>query len=181
MKIPVVSFLSAAVALSACASSFSTASNPAPCPGVGVLVGADRVIEFDGAQDAENVAYSGEIIAVDGTCRYWDGRPIEQRVTVDLSFGRGPKGRADEHEFAYFIAVTRTDLEVIHKETFPVKVKFGDRRAVVDITEKINNIVIPRANETISGANFEVLVGFEMSSEQLAFNRSGKSLKFPEL
>ena len=40
--------------------------------------------------------------------------------------------------------------------------------------EVIQDIIIPRADETISGANFEVVVGFDLTDEQLAFNREGR-------
>ena len=40
-------------------------------------------------------------------------------------------------------------------------------------TETIPGIVIPRANETISGSNFEIFVGFDLTPAQLAYNRSG--------
>ena len=44
-------------------------------------------------------------------------------------------------------------------------------------TEQIENIVIPRANPEISGENFEILVGFELTPEQLQFNRDGRRFR----
>ena len=41
-------------------------------------------------------------------------------------------------------------------------------------TETIGKIVIPRADESISGANFEVLVGFDLTEDQLKFNQNGR-------
>jgi hypothetical protein len=38
-------------------------------------------------------------------------------------------------------------------------------------------IEIPRANKDIAGSNFEVLVGFELTPEQLDFNRNGKRFR----
>ncbi len=43
--------------------------------------------------------------------------------------------------------------------------------------ERIDQIVIPRANEEISGENFEILVGFELTPEQLQFNRDGRRFR----
>ena len=40
--------------------------------------------------------------------------------------------------------------------------------------ERLDNIVIPRADSKVSGDNFEVLVGFDVSPQQAAFNRLGK-------
>ena len=44
-------------------------------------------------------------------------------------------------------------------------------------TQEIEDIVIPRATSETSGENFEVLVGFELTPEQLAFNRAGKRFR----
>ena len=41
----------------------------------------------------------------------------------------------------------------------------------------MNRISIPRADGSISGVNFEVVVGFELTPEQLEFNRAGKRFR----
>jgi hypothetical protein len=48
---------------------------------------------------------------------------------------------------------------------------------VVTRTEEIDRIVIPRATADTSGENFEILVGLELTPEQLAFNRAGKRFR----
>jgi hypothetical protein len=48
---------------------------------------------------------------------------------------------------------------------------------VVSHTEHITRIVIPRANADISGENFEILVGFELTPDQLQFNRDGRRFR----
>jgi hypothetical protein len=60
-------------------------------------------------------------------------------------------------------------------------VKFNDNRMVSVQEDKVDKILIPRANDSISGENFEIVVGFKLTAEQAGFNRSGKSLKFPHL
>ncbi len=62
---------------------------------------------------------------------------------------------------------------VLAKETFNVNVTFPAGSDVVRLTETVPGIVIPRANETVSGTNFEVIVGFDLTPEQVAYNRSG--------
>jgi hypothetical protein len=41
----------------------------------------------------------------------------------------------------------------------------------------VKGIVIPRATATVSGANFEILVGFDVTPEMAAFNREGKRFR----
>ncbi|MDP3595239.1 MAG: Tat pathway signal sequence domain protein, partial [Phenylobacterium sp.] len=43
--------------------------------------------------------------------------------------------------------------------------------------EKIGQVTIPRATQTTSGANFEILVGFDVTPEMAAFNRDGKRFR----
>ena len=182
-KLPAVALFAAAAAVSACSSNTKKAreANPAPCPNIVVLTEASRLIEFDGEETLENVAYSGEVVDVTSTCRYYGDKPIEAGVTLDLAFGRGPKGGADKKTFNYFVAVTRKDSEVIAKEVFPVEVNFDDSRPIEVKRVDVDRIFITRAGENTSGTNFEIIVGLAVTPQQAIFNRSGKSLKFPDL
>ncbi len=155
--------------------------NPAPCPNVVVLLDASRIIEFDGEERLEDIAYTGEITNVGIACRYIEGKPIDAEISIELAFGKGPKGQNGDKIFKYFVAVTRKDLEVIAKNEFFVPAKFTDKNTIVVKKEDIDKINIPRAGEHISGSNFEIIVGFSVSRDQVIFNRSGKSLKFPNL
>lgn len=155
--------------------------NPAPCPNVIVLSDASRAVEFDGDQTLDNVAYTAEILDVELACRYFGEKPIEASVKIDLAFGRGPKGADKNKTFTYFVAVTRTNMEVIEKAEYTIPVEFGDKARVQTSRQKIGTIVIPRKDKDISGTNFEVIVGLSLTPQQAIFNRSGKSLKFPDL
>ena len=176
----------ALLALSGCASDEARErrearnANPAPCPNIVVLQDAARFIDFEGEEAIDNVAYSGEIVDVTSTCRYFEDEPIDAGVTIDLAFGKGPKGAEGKKAFTYFVAVTRKNTEVITKKEFAVEVNFGDK-PVETARIDIDKIVIPRADENISGVNFEIIVGFSVTPQQAIFNRSGKSLKFPNL
>jgi len=183
-KLHAAALFAAAAALTACASSDQKAArkaNPAPCPNILVLNDAARVIEFDGAETADNIAYTGEIVNVSSNCRYFTDKPIDAQVSIDLAFGKGPKASSDEKVFTYFVAVTRRNSDLIAKEEFHVPVKFDGERPVETARVDIDKIIIPRANDGISGVNFEIVVGFAVTPKQAIYNRSGKSLKFPDL
>ena len=173
----------AAAASSGCSSFKKEAkeANPAPCPNVLVLSDAARALEFDGGEELENIAYTAEITNVNVACRYFDDEPIDAEITIDMAFGKGPKGEAGKKYFKYFVAVTRKDLEVITKKEFNVVADFDKDKNLVFAEEEIDKIIIPRLNEDTSGVNFEIIVGLSVTAEQSIFNRSGKSLKFPDL
>ncbi|MEM9705367.1 MAG: hypothetical protein AAF850_04745 [Pseudomonadota bacterium] len=179
-------FAAATIAAAGCASNAevraSRSRNPAPCPAAIVLADASRMLDFNSETPSlETVAYTAEIEGVTLGCRYFADKPVIASVEIDLAFGRGPRGGERERTFDYFVAVTRKNREVIEKAVFTEKVAFDRTQLVKRKTVKIDEIVIPRRNENISGANFEVIVGLALTKEQLLFNRSGVSLKFPEL
>ncbi len=156
-------------------------ANPDPCPNIIVLQEAARMVEFDGEQQLDDVAYTAEITDVSTRCRYFADNPIDAEVEIHFAFGKGPKGAKGEKQFKYFVAVTKKDSEVIAKNEFVVPVDFSGDRIVVVKKEDIDRIVIPRAAEETSGLNFEIVVGLSLTPEQTIYNRSGKSLKFPHL
>jgi hypothetical protein len=153
--------------------------NVGPCPLMGALYEASRVVEFAPADQERyaNIAFTGELQGVRGLCRYVDADPIRMQIAVDFAFGRGPAATAERKTYRYWVAVARRGLAPLEKQYFDVDVRFERGVAVVTHTEVLENIVIPRANETVSGENFEILVGFDLTPAQLQFNRDGKRFR----
>lgn len=167
-----------ALALSACSNIggiTDSRPNQGPCPAAGSMYEAQRIVVLTGEDETySSIAYTGEITGVRLFCRYVGGNPIQAQVDIDFAFGKGPAATSDTHEYKFFVAITRTNRAVMEKEYFPITVKFPKGSDVVNKTETIGRIVIPRADDSISGANFEVLVGFDLTPEQRAFNENGR-------
>lgn len=155
-----------------------TRPNLGPCPVAATLYDASRVVELKGVARHENVGFTGSIEGVRGFCRYIGKEPIEMEIEISFAFGRGPKADGQEHTYPYFVAVTRRDKSVLAKDIKPLQVKFPAGQSEVNLKERVEGIVIPRATETISGTNFEVFVGFDLTPDQLAYNRSGQRFTF---
>ena len=154
------------------------AVNAGPCPSMGVLYDASRVIEFEGADERfSSIAWTGEMRGVRGLCRYVGEDPIVMNLKLNLAFGRGPLAKGNKHTYRYWVAVTRKDRIPLSKQYFEAPVSFsgGEDRAALDV--ELERIVIPRANENVAGGNFEILVGFDLTPAQLAFNRAGKRFR----
>jgi len=180
MRLIAASVTVAALALAGCQSVRDTLGdpepNPGPCPNALALYDAHRLVEMNGPDLVyENVGFTGEILNVVSRCTYTDERisPIDMEVGVRMAFGRGPAAAASSKTYNLFIAVTRTDNSVIEREVFPVTVRFDRGEDRVEVIEEFAPITIPRATATTSGSNFEVLLGFELTDEQLQFNRDG--------
>ena len=147
--------------------------NAGPCPFVKILYDAARYIEFTAAQPSSStVGYTGEIEEIASVCSYREDDPITVNMDILFHLGRGPTATAPSRTYRYWIAVTDRNRAVLAKEYFNLPVDFGgaDRTYV---TEEIRNLVIPRASAEVSGSNFEILIGFDVTPEMAEFNRTG--------
>ena len=154
-------------------------ANPGPCPRAFALHDAARTVEFsgDGAERVSNVAWTGEIASVRSLCRYFGDVPIEGDLDMVMDFGRGPAAQGDTHTYRMWVAVTRKNIDVIDKLEFPVTVTFAPGQDRVRVSERIDRISIPRANDNTSGENFEIIAGFAVDPQQRLFNRDGKRFR----
>ncbi|MFN4185964.1 MAG: hypothetical protein ACK4M6_14400 [Hyphomonas sp.] len=176
------SFL-AATAVTGCrssrlAQSLDSTPNAGPCPVIGSVYDAARYVKFvDGSGELySDIEFTGEITDVRIFCRYTDDHPLAAEIEVDFAFGKGPQARGDSHTYPYFVAVTRRNGKVLARETFATQAEFRGK-TLTSKSELVNRITIPRADSSISGVNFEIVVGFELTAEQLEFNRAGKRFR----
>lgn len=152
--------------------------NAGPCPFVKSLYDASRIIDFkDGREASAAVTFSGEIQGVSAGCEYKNDDPIEVTMEALFELGKGPQAAGRQHTYRYWVAVTDRNRAVLAKQTFDLPVTFPEGKDRVYVTEQIKRIVIPRATTTTSGANFEVLIGFEVTPQIAAFNREGKRFR----
>lgn len=152
--------------------------NSGPCPYVKVLYDAARYQEFkDNRVASDAVQYTGEIQDLASGCEYTGTNPIH--VVVDLLFalGRGPAASGNSKDYTYWVAVTDRNNAVLDKEYFTLHAVFPPGQDRVTMTDQVAGIMIPRANAGVSGGNFEVLVGFDVTPEMADFNRLGKRFR----
>jgi hypothetical protein len=145
---------------------------------VKVLYDAARYIELkDNKETISAVGYTGEIQGLSSGCAYKSDEPIKVRMELLFALGKGAQATGNQHTYRYWVAVTDRNNAVIDKQYFNLPVTFpaGQDRAMV--TDKIQGIVIPRIKPTVSGSNFEVLVGFDVTPDMVAFNRLGKRFR----
>ncbi len=152
--------------------------NAGPCPFVKTLYDAGRYVEFKDAREASaNVGFTGEIQGISAGCQYKDNEPINVVMDILFEFGKGPQASGASKTYHYWIAVTDRNREVIAKQNFDLPVNFPAGKDRVYMTDSLANIVIPRGSQTTSGANFEILVGFDVTPEMAEFNRVGKRFR----
>ncbi|MFI4966751.1 MAG: Tat pathway signal sequence domain protein [Caulobacterales bacterium] len=152
--------------------------NAGPCPFVKALYDASRYVEFKDAREASaNVGFTGEIQGISAGCEYKDNEPIKVAMDVLFELGKGPQATGNSKTYHYWVAVTDRNREVIARQNFDLPVTFSGGKDRVYMTDSIASIVIPRGSMTTSGANFEILVGFDVTPQMAEFNRVGKRFR----
>lgn len=152
--------------------------NAGPCPFVKALYDASRYVELkDGREAAAAVGFTGEIQSIRATCAYKGGEPIQVQLAVDFAMGRGPQAQGSAKDYSYWVAVTTRNNAVLDKQSFAVRTQFPAGVDRVQVSDIVQRIVIPRANAQVSGSNFEILVGFDVTPQMAAFNRLGKRFR----
>jgi hypothetical protein len=152
--------------------------NAGPCPYVKSLYDAARYVEFkDNREASASVAYTGEIQNISSACAYQHAEPIRVTTQVLFEFGRGPQATSSRKVYTYWVAVTDRNRAVLAKQDFALPVIFPAGQDRVSVRETLKGITIPRADSNVSGANFEVLMGFDVTPQMAAFNRDGKRFR----
>ena len=163
----------AALALAACAIPGLTEEKDQKaelCPSASILGNAEQVVQFKegSGRDLIDVMFQAEIGKLTMSCRYLKGR-----VVTDLSFEliaeRGPAARSRNGDFDYFVAISDVKGRVLAKETFRSRIGFPENRRRAGILEEIEQSIPLRKNE--DGGGYEILVGFQLSEDQLQYNR----------
>ncbi|ESQ92244.1 hypothetical protein ABENE_08765 [Asticcacaulis benevestitus DSM 16100 = ATCC BAA-896] len=150
-----------------------------PCPYVKVLYDAARFHEFkDNKETTSNAEWTGEINGVHSECAYKGTDPIQVGMDISFSLGRGPMADGQTKTYHYWIAVTERDQTVLAKQEFELPVTFANGEQKIDVNTRLEGIYIPRADITVSGSNFEVLVGFDVTPQMAEFNREGKHFRY---
>ena len=86
---------------------------------------------------------------------------------------RRPTGRPTSTGWPSPTATTRCSPS----STFALPVVFPANTDRVSVTETLADVTIPRAGANVSGGNFEILVGFQVTPEMAAFNHDGKRFR----
>ncbi|WP_242390512.1 hypothetical protein [Pararhodospirillum photometricum] len=160
--------------LSAGCSAFSR-EEPRACPQVRVDAATAGLTVFrDGpGRDLTDVELQGSFAGYEGTCAYGKtGVTVE--MVLSFAVGLGPAAATRESTFQYFVALPRYFPEPAAKRVYTVGVSFPanvDRVIVRD--EKLSVHIPLEPGATAEGQ--DVYVGFQLTPEQLEYNRSHPS------
>ncbi len=165
--------LGLAVLLGGCAGGGLLGGDPASgsaCPQVAVLEEPSELTRFAAASggDLSGVLFRARMDLDDAFCEI-DKKSVDVTVTAAFRVARGPANTSREARFSYFVAVLDSDKNIIHRSTFPIIAKFKKKETGFSFTEDFTvTIDVGKEREP---SDYIVYLGFEMTPEELAFNR----------
>jgi hypothetical protein len=185
---PAVSVRSIGIVLAALAllagSGCSSSSDKRPplCPRVAVLSDAAALTRFaDGAgQDLVDVDFQVEVSDILSGCKYVTTEGKEPVIVVAMApvlvAIRGPANRDRAAQFEYFVSVIDADRTVLNKQIFAVSVNFPGNLTRVTLSDNDPPVTvdIPLAAGR-AATDYQILVGFQLSPDQLEYNRRRQS------
>lgn len=144
--------------------------DPRLCPRVSILNEANRVVVYrDGpGRDLIDVRNEAQIGNISWSCKY-SKEQVTVLANISILAQRGPASQSPEGQFSFFVAITEGGRDILAKEVFQTTVPFPAGRTQAGVFEEIEQI-IPLASET-DGPNYEIIVGFQLSEDQLEHNR----------
>jgi len=146
-----------------------------PCPSVRIMDDLKNAIEFTDMAHPSDKTEVGRLSMSDiqVTCQSASAGMVAE-ITIHFEGTLGPKARwkdGDEPSFAYpyFVAVTNPQGTVLSKEIFAASVSYGAQENALRQVETISQALPGNALET--PALYTIVLGFQLSDEQLAHNR----------
>ncbi len=167
MRFRFVFFAACLVLLNSCASQEATVR----CPEIRVPADVGTLTRFGATKgrDITDVVLEAQFEAVRGECSV-DDDEVEAAVLVKISARQGPATVVEQGDFSFFVAVTDRKRNVLSRRSVPVQVDFSGNRSRVVYFERLK-IDIAKA-EDASGDEFFIFIGFDLSREEVEFNRA---------
>ena len=154
----------------------------APCPATAVLGDAAIVTKLKPGSPLQpnpaNVVFTAEMAQSKLQCDY---NREANKLSVDISFGiraaRGAAAQGPDPQLSFFVAIVDVDNNVISKKVFQAVPAMGGKPQNT-FTESINSFAIPLAMDK-RPADYEILTGFQLTPEELAYNRAPRPVPAP--
>jgi hypothetical protein len=143
------------------------------CPAVFILEDAKDLTRFKPGpgRDITDILFEAEIVDFRGGCDYDDGE-AEIELLVQIRVERGPANRNRDISFEYFAAIPAFQSQPEGKRVLPVKGAFEDNKTQLIYQDELTMTIPVKA--PADGAALEIVLGFQLTPDELKFNRSRK-------
>jgi len=143
---------------------------PVNCPRVRVLQEPGSITRFKEGEgrDITDVLFQAEFAEVTGGCLI-EANSIELDFTVEILATRGPADTEKAASMSIFMAVQAPDRTFLQRNTFDIDIVFPGNRSRVSYIDEYAGLIPKTAEQEPD--TFTIYVGFELTEEELQFNR----------
>ncbi len=157
-------------ALASCTATDPSDKFAPACPKTAILADAATLTQFrTGGRDLTDMVIDGRITGLSGKCALDDHEHLRTTISVGMDLTRGPAAPGRVIDVDYFVAVSDGDT-ILTKQVYTLHVSFARNSDRERLTGDEVDLVLP-VTKAKSGAAYSVLVGFQLTPDQLAFNR----------
>jgi hypothetical protein len=145
---------------------------PQVCPKVSILSEAAEMTSFrPGGSDVTDVVFQGEVNSVASECKYdKDSKVITMTATLTLVAARGAALKQGDVTLPFFVSIIdNKTVKVLGKKIFQSAVPFPEGHRRSGVSEVITERFTVGAGHGIT--DYEILVGLQLTEEQLEYNR----------
>jgi hypothetical protein len=136
------------------------------CPQVAVLQQAQTVTLFlPGRSDVASQLSTAQISGISGACLYKKPNALEISFTASFLADNGPANNGKPIILPWFVAITNGN-QIIDKHEYQVTLSFNGNVSTTAATSKPVKVEMPAVPDS---AKLEILTGFEMTPDQLAY------------
>jgi hypothetical protein len=142
------------------------------CPSAAPVRDLEAIAQLrPGGHQAKDVLAGARLLTPSLTCDF-DKNMIVATVEVPIKGFRSDAGVKPD-QFSYFVAVATADRRILSKQVLNVPVAFGSGETSQSVTDSVT-VRIPAARKG-EGGDYAILLGFQLTPEQLEFNRKPKT------
>lgn len=154
--------------VAACSTDDKIGLEPLVCPTVGVLADASALhVAADGGGTAYNLEFMRAQLL---ECELKDNR-MTATIRFEARAQTGPGVTSNEFSYPYFVALLDPDSKVLSKTVRKAAAKFKSGKTETFFAEEYDDIefTVPEGKD---GLGYEILVGFQLTRQQMEFNRA---------
>jgi len=153
------------LALAACTEADAPAAR-LYCPNVRVLEQTSSLTQFlPGRQDAGAEITAAKITGVAGSCVLEKDGVVRVSFQAGFTATNGPANHGQTVSLPYFVAESADDA-IISKTLSTIDVRFDGNLSTAAVTSRKLTVEVPNDH---SSARTDILVGFQLSQDQLAY------------
>jgi hypothetical protein len=134
--------------------------------------GADLTRFVGAGRDITDLVLEARMSGVPATCHWADKAhtKVEAKLNVVMTFARGPGMNGRIADVPYFIAASEGDT-ILDKRIFAARAQFPANADRVSLTTPEVSMLFPVGPQK-SAAAYRITVSFQLTPEELAYNRS---------